>query len=73
MEKHELKEIIQESNRELAREMRDFVHQEISASEKRVEERILVGVSEILHDAIAPKLDNHEVRIEKLEKTTIHA
>ncbi len=60
------------------RDMRDFVRQEISASEKRIkidveglvaksEDRILGGVAEIVHDVIAPKLDDHEMRIQKLE------
>lgn len=60
------------------RSNRDFVRQEIQASEKRVtdklmgeiqatEQRIVDSVSDVLSGSVLPQLDNHEQRLTKLE------
>ena len=53
--------------RAFGREMRDFVRQEIHASEIRIKTEILTGVAEIIDGGINPQLDNHETRIVQLE------
>jgi hypothetical protein len=59
-------------SRTFGREMRDFVRQEIGASETRVKKEILEGVAEIIDHGIHPQLDNHEQRLLKLETKTQH-
>jgi len=58
--------------RTFGREMRDFVRQEIGASEARIKKEILEGVAEIIDHGIHPQLDNHEGRILKLETKAQH-
>lgn len=64
--------------RTFGREMRDFVRQEIGASETRIKKEvtekitelkteILDGVIDIVDNGINPQLNNHEHRILKLE------
>ncbi len=56
-------------------EMRDEIHSCIAASEHRMmkrmdamEERILDGVADIISDRILPQLDDHDVRLIRLER-----
>ena len=63
--------------RTFGREMRDFVRQEIGASEVRLKKdlaelrtEILDGVTDIVNNGIHPQLNNHEHRILKLETNT---
>lgn len=59
-----VKEIVDESARENNRVMQDFVRHEVH----KVKEEIIEGVAQILDVSIHPQLDNHEVRLAKLEQ-----
>lgn len=67
-------EILTQAFSDFGREMRDFVRQEIQASETRIKKDIttaiadiLEGVGDIVDNGIHPQLDDHEKRIFKLE------
>jgi hypothetical protein len=67
-----LKTAFDDFGRNFGREMRDFMRQEISASETRIKQEILEGVAEIIDHGIHPQLDDHEKRILKLETKAQH-
>lgn len=71
-----LKETLTQAFFDFGREMRDFVRQEISASETRIKKEvtaeILEGVGDIIDNGIHPQLNNHEERIFKLETRAQH-
>ena len=74
-----LRQAFEDFGRHFGREMRDFVRQEIGASETRLKKDmaelktdILDGVTDIVNNGIHPQLDNHEHRLLKLETKTQH-
>lgn len=73
-----LKEAFADFGRTFGREMRDFMRQELLASETRIKKelridmsnlktKILDGIGDIVDNGIHPQLDDHERRISKLE------
>jgi hypothetical protein len=64
-------EVLTQAFSDFGREMRDFVRQEIHASETRVKAEILDGVADIIDNGIHPQLDDHEHRLARLETKTL--
>lgn len=67
-------EILTQAFSDFGRDMRDFVRQEIQASETRIKKditnaiaNILKGVGDIVDNDIHPQLNNREERIFKIE------
>ncbi len=76
-------EILKQAFSDFGRDMRDFVRQEIGASEVRIKKdvtekmselktEIIEGVTDVFNNGIHPQLDNHERRLLKLETKTQH-
>jgi hypothetical protein len=77
-----LKQALEDFGRHFGREMRDFVRQEIGASETRIKKEvtetltnfkteILEGVTDIIDNGIHPQLEDHEHRLARLETKTL--
>ncbi len=83
MLKETLTQAFSDFGHRFGREMRDFMRQELTASETRIKTElraemkelkteILEGVGDIIDNGIHPQLDNHEERIFKLETRIQH-
>ncbi len=72
-------EVLTQAFTNFGREMRDFMRQEIGASETRLKKEmtelkteILDGVTDIVNNGIHPQLDDREHRLLKLETKAQH-
>jgi peptide subunit release factor 1 (eRF1) len=70
----EVKVFVKQEIADNNRHIQGLVRQEIQASERRLERKItetrdevLSGVAEMIDDSILPQIDNHELRLIKLE------